>query len=159
MTSFFSKERAFFLFRADQGRIDAKTWRQGTAMLVAILAVLTAIWLVVSPFAQRDLASTAFFAWATLATFVYLLVYAFAILLIAVSHYNLSAKRWRDRGRPAGLAGLLPFFALLSGAAHWLQPRVPEDVSSLYVVGIDVLLAGIIVWNGVELGLCRGRAP
>jgi len=157
MTPLLSKERARFLFRTDQGRIDAKTWRQGTALLGAILAVLTAIWLVISPFAQRDLATSPFFAWATFATFVYLLFYAFAVLLIAISHYNLSAKRWRDRGWPAGLAGLLPFFALLSGAAHWLQPRAAKDVSYLYVAAIDVLLVAIIIWNIVELGGYIGR--
>jgi uncharacterized membrane protein YhaH (DUF805 family) len=158
MAQLLAAERARFLFRTDQGVINAKTWRQGTALLGAILVLLTAIWLVVAPFTQRDLAATPFFAWATIAAFVYLLLYAFAILLIAISHYNLSAKRWRDRGRPAGLAGLLPFFALLSGAAHWLQPRVAETMSYWYVAGLDALLVAIIIWNVAELGFCGRRA-
>ncbi len=149
---------ARFLFRSDQGRIDARTWRRGTALLLAILAVLTAIWLPLEPLTHRDLATTPFFAWATIAAFAYLVLYAFAVILIGISHYNLSAKRWRDRGWSGALAGLLPLFALFSGAAHWLQPRVAEDVSYWYVAGADAALAAIIVWNVVELGVF-GRRP
>jgi uncharacterized membrane protein YhaH (DUF805 family) len=125
------------------------------------LAVLTLIWLVLAPFAQHDLSRAPFLAWATVATFVYLIFYAFAILLIAICHYNLSAKRWRDRGWrfPGALAGLLPLAALASGAAHWLQPRVAEDIPFWYVVGADAVLAAIVVWNAVELGFFESRKP
>ncbi|MDQ6703664.1 MAG: hypothetical protein M3Z96_11485 [Pseudomonadota bacterium] len=150
---------ARFGFRTDQGRIDAKTWRQGTAFLSAPLAVLTLIWFLLAPFAHRDLATTPFLAWTTLAAFVYLLFYAFAVLLIAICHYNLSAKRWRDRGWPGALAGLLPLFALFSGAAHWLQPRVAEVMPYGYVAALDAALVAIIVWNVVELGSFEIRAP
>lgn len=150
---------ARFLFRTAEGRIDARTWWQGTAFLGICFGALTAIWLVVSPFAYRDLATTDFFAWLTLVAYVYLLFYAFAILLIAICHYNLGAKRWRDRGRPAALAGLLPLAALWSGAAHWLQPRVAEVLPYYYVVGIDILLVAIIGWNVVELGFLGEREP
>jgi uncharacterized membrane protein YhaH (DUF805 family) len=141
-----------FLFRSDQGRIDTRTWWQGSAGLAAILVVLTAIWLYLLPSAHRDLGTTPFLAWWTLAAYVYLLLYAFAVLLIAICHTNLSAKRWRDRGRPASLAGLLPLAALVSGAAHWLQPRVAEFIPYWYVLGTDLLLAGIVVWTVTELG-------
>lgn len=157
MGAFLAKGRGRFLFRTDQGRIDAPTWRRWTAILFAILAILTVIWLPLEPLTHRDIATTPFFAWGTFAAFVYLVAYAFAVLLIAISHYNLSAKRWRDRGWPGALAGLLPFFALLSGAAHWLQPRVADMVSYWYVAGIDVLLVAVIVWNMVELGALASR--
>jgi uncharacterized membrane protein YhaH (DUF805 family) len=146
-----------FLFRSDQGRIGPRTWWRNTAGLGAILAVLTAIWLYLSPSAHRDLGTTPFLAWWTLAAYIYLLFYAFAVLLIAICHYNLSAKRWRDRGRPASLAGLLPVAVLVSGAAHWLQPRVAESIPYWYVLGTDLLLAGIIVWSVMELGFDRPR--
>jgi uncharacterized membrane protein YhaH (DUF805 family) len=146
-----------FLFRSDQGRIDARTWWRGSAGLGAVLAVLTAIWLYLSPSAYRTLGTTPFLAWWTLAAYVYLLFFAFAVLLIGVCHYNLSAKRWRDRGRPAFFAGLLPLAALVSGAAHWLQPRVAEFIPIWYVLGTDLLLVGLLVWMALELGFDRPR--
>lgn len=149
------------LFQTAEGRIDARTWRQATALLGAVLGALTAIWLLLSPYAHRDLASTQFIALPTLVAFVYLLLYAFAVILIAISHYNLSAKRWRDRGWrfPGALAGLLPLAALVSGAAHWMQPRVAEVIPYAYVAGIDLLLVAIVVWNLVELGFSAEREP
>jgi uncharacterized membrane protein YhaH (DUF805 family) len=159
MAANFVKFAGRYGFRTDQGRIDARTWRQGTAFLAALLAVLTLIWFLLAPLAQHDLSKMPFLAWGTIAAFVYLLFYAFAVLLIAICHYNLSAKRWRDRGWPSGLAGLLPLAALLSGAAHWLQPRVAEAVSYWYVAGVDACLIAIIAWNVVELGFGRPHAP
>jgi uncharacterized membrane protein YhaH (DUF805 family) len=141
-----------FLYRQDRGRIDARTWWKGSAWLGALLAVLTALWLYLSPAAHRDLGATPFLAWWTLAAYVYLLFYAFAVLLIAICHTNLSAKRWRDRGRPASLAGLLPLAGLVSGAAHWMQPRVEAFIPHWYVVGVDFVFVGIVVWTVVELG-------
>jgi uncharacterized membrane protein YhaH (DUF805 family) len=148
-----------FGFRTDQGRLDAKTWWQGTAILGVPLAVLTLIWFLLAPYAHRDLASTPFLAWRTVAAFVYLLFYAFAILLVAICHYNLSAKRWRDRGRPGALAGLLPLAALVSGAAHWLQPRVADVLPYWYVAGVDATLVAITAWNVVELGFSEASKP
>jgi uncharacterized membrane protein YhaH (DUF805 family) len=148
-----------FGFRTDQGRIDAKTWRQGSAFLGVPLAVLTLVWFLLAPYAHRDLASTPFLAWGTVAAFVYLLFYAFAILLIAICHYNLSAKRWRDRGWPGALAGLLPLAALVSGAVHWLQPRVAEVMPYWYVAGADAILVAISAWNVVELGFSEASKP
>lgn len=148
-----AKNSLYFLFRSDAGEIDAKTWAQGTAVLCALLAVLTAIWLWLAPNAVHDLNVTPFFAVWTFIAYAYLLLYAFAVLLIAISYYNLSAKRWRARGWPPALAGLLPLFALLAGAAHWLQPRMAEDIYSWQVAVLDLALAGIILWNLVELGL------
>ncbi len=146
-----------FLFRSDQGRIDAPTWWRGSAGLGAVLAALTAVWLYLSPSAYRSLGTTPFLAWWTLTAYAYLLLYAFAVLLIAVCYTNLSAKRWRDRGRPASFAGLLPLAALVTGAAHWLQPRVTEFIPYWYVLGTDLLLVGLLVWTVVELGFDRPR--
>ena len=154
MAASFAQFAGRFGFRTDQGRTDAKTWRQGSAFLCVLLAVLTLVWFLLAPFAHRDLASTPFLAWGTVAAFVYLMFYAFAIFLIAICHYNLSAKRWRDLGwrGPGALAGLLPLCALLSGAVHWLQPRVADVLPFWYVAGVDAALLAIIVWNVLELG-------
>jgi uncharacterized membrane protein YhaH (DUF805 family) len=149
---------ARFGFRTDQGRIDAKTWRQGTLLLAVPLIILSVIWFLLAPFARADLESSRFLGWETFAAYLYLLFYGFAILLIAISHYNLSAKRWRDRGwrYPGALAGLLPLAALLSGAAHLVQPRVAEVMPYWYVIILDAGLAAVIAWNAAELG-CLGR--
>jgi hypothetical protein len=148
---------ARFGFRTDEGLLDAKTWREGAALLAAILAALTAIWLFVEPNAYRQLTrESPLFEWKVFLTFVYLLFYAFAILFIGISLYNLSAKRLRARKLPTGLAGLLPLAALFSGAAHWLQPRVSEYLSYWYVAALDALLVAAIVWTVLELGF---RAP
>lgn len=148
---------ARFGFRTDEGKIDAKTWRDGAGFLTVIFAVLTAIWLILEPNAHRELGpGSSLFDWATFLTFVYLLFYTFAVLFIGISLYNLGAKRLRARGLPTGLAGLVPLAALFSGAGHWLQPRVAEQIPIWYVAGIDALLVGAIVWTVLELGF---RAP
>jgi hypothetical protein len=144
---------ARFGFRTDEGLIDAKTWREGAAFLAVIFAALTAIWLFLEPNAYRELTrASPLFEWKVFLTFVYLLCYAFAILFIGISFYNLSAKRLRAMKLPSGLAGLVPLAALFSGAAHWLQPRVSEYLSYWYVAGIDALLVAGVVWTVLELG-------
>jgi len=150
-----------FGFRTDQGRIDAKTWWQGTLFLSGLLVLLTLIWIVLAPYTRHDLATTPFLALATVAAFAYLIFYAFAVLLIAICHYNLSTKRWRDRGwmYPGALAGLLPLAALSSGALHWLQPRVPDTLSYGYVLILDAALAAIALWNLLELGFRKALKP
>jgi uncharacterized membrane protein YhaH (DUF805 family) len=149
---------ARFGFRTDQGRIDAKTWRQGTLVLAVPLAVLTLIWFLLSPFAHVELGSSSLLGLEIFAAYLYLLLYGFAVLLIAISHYNLSAKRWRDRGwrYPGALAGLLPLAALCSGAAHLVQPRVADVMPYWQVLGADAALLAIVAWNAVELGWLGG---
>ncbi len=147
---------ARFGFRTDQGVINARTWREGAALLAVIFAALTAIWLILEPNAHRELRpDTPLFLWSTFLTFVYLLIYSFAVIFTGISLYNLSAKRLRARNLPIGLAGLVPLAALFSGAAHWLQPRVDEYLSYWYVAGIDALLVAALVWTVLELGFRR----
>lgn len=149
-----SRERIAFLYRTDQGRIDRATWARGAAGLVGALIPLTLIWLALAPYAAHDLANSPLFVPQTVAAYAYLIVYAIAVLLICASWVNLSAKRFRDRERPAplGLAGLLPLAALLAGAAHWLQPRVAEVMPRWYVTIFDIVLVAITLWTLLELG-------
>ncbi len=91
----------------------------------------------------------------TILAYSYLILFAFAVLFIAISFSNLSAKRLRARGLPTGLAGLVPLLALLAGAAHWLQPQVPDVIAIWYVVGLDVLLAAAVAWSVAALGFSR----
>lgn len=151
---------ARFGFRTDKGRIGARTWLEGALLLGAVLAVLTMIWILVEPYAHRQLASdSALFELKTFLAFLYLLFYAFAVIFIGISFYNLSAKRWRDRGRSAGFAGLPLVLALVAGSVHWLQPRVADVMSIWYAVAADLGFAGVLIWTAVELGLRPPREP
>ncbi len=146
-----------FLFRTDQGRIDRKTWLHGGLRLGAILAVLTAVGLLLVPYMRHDLAKTPLLDWHVIAAYVYLTLYIFALILIAISFYNLSAKRWRDRAKPAAFAGLVPFFALLAGAAHWLYPQMDGEVPGWSVAAIDIAFVGLLIWTIIELGVLPSK--
>ncbi|MBV8848383.1 MAG: hypothetical protein JOZ16_02230 [Methylobacteriaceae bacterium] len=147
-----------FLFQTYEGRIGRRVWRSGTLALAAILIPLTLIWLVVAPATHRDLSKPEFLNGVTLAAFVYLAFFAFAVLLIAVSWTNLSAKRFRAIGRPAALAAALPFAALIGGAAHWFQPRAPDVFPAWGLAVVDIAIAGVALWSFYELGLANPGA-
>jgi uncharacterized membrane protein YhaH (DUF805 family) len=151
------RSRAYFLFRADAGKIDAATWWPSTLLLVGIFAVLTIAWHLLQPYADHDLNTTPIMAIGILIANIYRLLYGFAVILILISHYNLSAKRWRDIGRPAALAGLLPVLACIAGAMHWLEPRVDPAMPHALPLAVDVILTLTLVWNVVELGGLRLR--
>lgn len=147
-----------FLFRTDQGVIDRGMWWRSTIFLTGCLAILTAIWREVGTYAyeaQNVASRTELFDANIFAAYAYLVFFGFCVILISVSHYNLSAKRCRARGRAPALAGLLPLFALLSGAAHWLHPRVSESMPWWTVTLADAALLTTILWNVVDLGLLR----
>lgn len=146
-----------FLFREEQGLIDAPTWRRGLVALAAPMVAMTLIWWWLLPFANRDLSERAFVDPMTIVVYAYLLVYAAAIMLAAVCFYFLSVKRWRDLARPPGLAGLPLLAALVDGAAHWVQPRVSEAMPYWTVVVLDVVLIAIVVWTARELGARPSR--
>lgn len=141
-----------FLFRTDEGRIDAGTWWRNAGLLAGIFVVLTLAWILVAPFAEHDLATEPLFVVSVLAANLYKIVYGFAVIILLVCYYNLSAKRWRDIGRPPALAGLLPFVACLTGAMHWLAPRSAGAVPHFWIILADCVLFLVFVWNLVDLG-------
>jgi uncharacterized membrane protein YhaH (DUF805 family) len=146
------KSRWSFLFRSDEGQIDAATWWRNAALLVAIFAVLALGWILVAPFAEHDLAREPLFTFSSLAANLYRIFYGFTTILLLICYYNLSAKRWRDIGRPPALAGLLPFFACIAAALHWLEPRTGGEIPHVVVVLADILLVLILIWTVIELG-------
>jgi uncharacterized membrane protein YhaH (DUF805 family) len=154
----FDRATIRFLFQTYEGSIDRQTWRSGTWVLAAILAPLTLIWLFIAPATHRDLATPQFLNAAALGAFIYLAIFAFAVILIAVSWTNLSAKRFRAIGRPAALAGALPFAALIDGAAHWFQPRAPDVFPGWALLIFDVALLAVAAWSFYELGLTNSAA-
>lgn len=155
--AFFGGHSARFLFRADEGRIGAGVWLRGFLFLAALLLALTAIWLAIAPFGRRDLSQRAFVDPATIAVYVYLLVYAVAVILIGVSYVNLSLKRLRAAGRPLAISGLLPLAMLLAGAAHWLQPRVADVFPIWIAYAADAMLALVAAISFIVMA--RGAPP
>ena len=151
-------DRARFLFRSEAGTIDAATWRRHVAWLAALISVLTAFWLMLRPYAHHDLATTPFIAPMTIAAFAYLIVYAFAVLVISISYTMLSMKRLRDRGDPTGLAALLPFLAFCAGCLHFLQAKTPDVISAWFAYGLDGVLVAVVVWTVFQLGFAPGRS-
>jgi len=152
------QDRFRFLYRQTDGVIDRATWARASLGPLGIGLVLTVIAWLVAPNQPRDLGTQAFFTLGLVLSHAYLIVYGFALFVCAVAEYFVSAKRFRDRGRPAELAGLAPFALLLAGAANWFQPRsegaMPEWATAIF----DVVALVIIVWTLAELGLGAGRA-
>ncbi len=155
------RERIRFLYRNDQGRIDSVTWLRGVRTLTMILVPFALIWLFLAPYTDHDITTSPFFVPQTATAYAFAILYAFAVLLVAVSYVNLSAKRFRDRHlSPAlGYASIAPFAALLAGAAHWLQPRVTEAMARGWVWGADAILIAVALWTLYELGLQPSKTP
>jgi uncharacterized membrane protein YhaH (DUF805 family) len=144
-----------FLYRSDEGEIDAATWWRGALTLTGIFVVLTLGWIVVEPFADKSLATTVTGTIVVLTGNLYRLAYGFVCLLLLICLYNLSAKRWRNLGRPSSFAGILPIAAAVTAALHWLEPRVGGDLSHYWIIAADIVLAGIFLWSVIELGDIR----
>lgn len=159
MASVLSAQGFRFLFRTDEGRIGRQVWWLGTILLVSIVIVLALGWLALSPYAHRTLDERKLLDTMTLVSYTYLMMYAFAVLLIAVCYVNLSAKRLRDGGVLPGLAGAAPLAIFLALAAHWLQPRVAEVFPYALLVVIDLLALGVILWQAYLLGFRASEAP
>ena len=142
-----------FLYRTDQGRIDRGAWLNGALPLIMLMLPLTMILREALQFANRPLSERAFYDLPTIAANSFILVYALAMLLIAISWVNLGAKRFRDRGRPAplALAGLLPLAMFAAAAAHWLQPRVAEIMPRWSVTAADALVIAVALWTLAEM--------
>ena len=157
----FDSERFRFLYRSDQGRIDSVSWLRGVRTLALVLVPFALIWLLLAPYTDHDITTSPFFVPQTALAYAFAILYAFVVLLVAVSYVNLSAKRFRDRGfSPAlGFASLAPFAALIAGAAHWLQPRVAEAMTRGWVWGADAVFIGVVLWTLYELGLQPSKAP
>jgi uncharacterized membrane protein YhaH (DUF805 family) len=146
-------DRSFrFLFRTDQGAIDRSTWWRGTVPIAAVGAVATAGWLAVRPFTHDALHQPPALA---VLGYLYLLAFTFAVLILLICEYNLSAKRFAARGKPRALAALLPLGLLASGAFAWYAPRSQGAVPGWSVEAAVACVLAIAVWFIVELGLRR----
>jgi len=153
MAALLSGEGFRFLFRTDRGEISRETWWLGTAMTGAVALVATVVWFLVAPYANSDLSRRGLFDPTTFGVYLYLMLYAFIVLLTGVCWYNLSAKRFRAVGRASSFAGLPLVLALVDGAAHWVAPRVPDMVPFWSPWVLDAALIVVILWTLYELGI------
>jgi hypothetical protein len=158
MPGFFSVGNLSFLFRTDQGEISSRTWWAGSGLLAIPLVLLTIVWQLLAPYANRGLDERALIDPLTLMAYLYIVVFAFAMVFIAICFVMLSMKRLRARSRPPSLAGLPPFAALVVGAAHWLQPRVAEVMGRGWLYAGDALLVLVILWAIYEMGVADDAA-
>jgi uncharacterized membrane protein YhaH (DUF805 family) len=146
-----------FLYRQSEGVIGPTAWARASAPPVAITIALTLVAWAIAPDTPRDLGSQDFADIAIVATHVYFLAYAFALILCAVAEYFVSAKRFADRGKPAELAGLAPFALLVAAAANWYQPRSEGTMPAALTWVFDAVAVGVVVWNVIELGFGASR--
>ena len=149
--------RARFLFRQEEGTVDAATWRFHAGWLAALAVAMTIGWLLLRPYAHHDLKTEAFIRWITVAAFTYLILYAFALILAAICYTMLSIKRLRDLGRPTSLAGAVPLFVLLAASLHFMRDQTPDVILLGYVIALDLTLAVAVAWTVVELGFRESR--
>jgi hypothetical protein len=145
-----------FLYRQTEGSIGPGLWAKASALPVGLALAMTALALAVAP-GPRDLSTQPFFSIQIVAVHAYLLLYGFALIVLAVVEYFVSAKRFNDLGLPPALAGLLPFSLLLAGAAAWFQPRSEGAMPAWAVYPFYALALGVLVWNVALLGFVKGK--
>jgi hypothetical protein len=145
------------LYRDAEGTIGPALWARASALPIGAAVAMTALAYAISP-GPRDLATQPFFSVSIVAVHAYLMAYGFALIVLAVMQYFVSAKRFRDLGRAPGLAGLAPFALLLAGAATWFQPRSEGAMPEWAVWPFYAVALAVVVWNVVELGFVARRA-
>ena len=146
-----------FLYRESEGVIGPGLWARASAWPVGIALAMTAVAWALAP-GPRDLGSQPFFSLSILAVHAYFIVYGFALFVLAVAEYFVSAKRFNDLGKSPAWAGLEPFGLLLAGAAAWYQPRSEGAMPAAALYPFLALAVGIVVWNVAELGFAHGKS-
>lgn len=149
------KGRAFFLFRSEDGEIDAATWRFHTTWLALLVVALWIVWSFLRRYAFHDIATQPFIAPMTIVAYAYLVLFAFVVIIVAVSYTMLTMKRMRAVHRPPGLAGMVPLLALFAASLAGFQPQTPEAISIWWVVAFDGLFLASAAWTAYELGFRR----
>ena len=149
------RTRFRFLFQDSEGTIPAPEWRRWTLVLTGVGVGMAAIWTLVSPWTQRDLATQGLFDLKAFLAFVYVLIFARVVLLTQISQYNLSVKRLRAKGLNPGLAAVWPLAAFLTGAAFWAEPNffglLPGFAPWLSLVAAAAAFAAQFFELGVKL--------
>ena len=148
--------RLDFLYRRSEGAIGRRDWALASLPPTVVLIVSTLIWLTIMPRETRDL-SQGLLDLGVAARYLYLIAYAFVVILCAVAQYFVSAKRFADLGKPAALAGVAPFVVFFAAAANWYEPRSEGWAPHWTTLVLDVAAIAVVAWNIVELGFVKGR--
>ena len=143
-----------FLYREAEGTIGPGLWARASVAPLAIAIAMTALAWAVAP-GPRDLKTQPFISVSIVAVHAYLLLYGFALIVLAVAQYFVSAKRFNDLGLPSGLAGLAPFSLLLAGAATWYQPRSEGLMPAWALWPFYLFALAVFAWNVWQLGFVR----
>jgi hypothetical protein len=145
-----------FLYREAEGTIGPGLWARASAAVVGVALALTALAWVVAP-GPRDLKTQPFFSVSIVAVHTYLAFYGFALFVLAVAQYFVSAKRFNDLGLSPGWAGLAPFSLLIAGAATWYQPRSVGGMPAWAVYPFYVFAIAVLIWNVAALGFTKRK--
>ncbi|HLH49896.1 MAG TPA: hypothetical protein VKV96_11180 [Roseiarcus sp.] len=151
-----TKERLNFLYRRADGAIGRRDWALASLAPTIVIVALTLIWLAIMPRQARD-PSQGLVDLGVAARYVYLILYAFIVLICAVAQYFVSAKRFIDLGKPPALAGAAPFALFFAAAANWYEPRSEGLAPHWVILAFDAIAIAAVVWNIVELGFVKGR--
>ena len=139
-----------FLFRTDQGSISRIVWLRSATILAGVGTVATLVWRMMRQYTVDPINQPPLLA---VAGYVYLLVYTFGSIVILVSLYNLSAKRFFAVGMARSLAAVFPASLLFAGAVAWYVPRSQGALSHWVTVAAVVLSIGVAGWNVYTLGV------
>jgi uncharacterized membrane protein YhaH (DUF805 family) len=149
-----SRSRLNFLYRRSDGAIGRREWALASLPLAAILIVFTLIWIAIMPREARD-PSKGLVDIGVAVRYMYLVVYAFIVLLCAVAQYFVSAKRFADLGKPQALAGVAPFAVFIAAAANWYEPKSEGLSPHWLTLLLDLLALAAVAWNIGELGFMK----
>ena len=152
-----TKQRLNFLYRRADGAIGRREWALASLAPTLVIIVLSLIWAAIMPRQARDL-SQGLIDFGVAARYLYLVAYAFIVLICAVAQYFVSAKRFIDLGRPPALAGIAPFALFFAAAANWYEPRSEGLAPHWAILALDAIAIAAVVWNIAELGFVKGRS-
>ena len=127
-----------YILTSSEGRIPRSQWWAGAVVLIVIGVVLGML-----------------IVWLFGPTTIGLLATLVLQVVLLYPSYAISAKRFQDRNKPAGLAligiglGILQTVARLTGLSNPFQPTAVD-----WILNILLLIVGI--WYLIELGCLRG---
>ncbi|HLJ71115.1 MAG TPA: hypothetical protein VKU03_07345 [Roseiarcus sp.] len=152
-----TKHRLNFLYRRADGAIGRREWALASLVPTIVIVVLSLIWAMIMPRQERDL-SQGLVDLGVAVRYLYLIVYAFIVLICAVAQYFVSAKRFVDLGKPPALAGAAPFALFFAAAANWYEPRSEGLAPHWAILALDAVALAAVAWNIAELGFVKGRS-
>ena len=127
-----------YILTSTQGRIPRSQWWAGLVILAIIGVVLGLL-----------------IAWVLGMTMVGLIATLILQIILLYPSYCISAKRFQDRNKPAGLALIGIGLAILQTLARLVGLSNPYNPTAVdWILNIALIIVGI--WYLIELGILRG---